>query len=50
VTNKYTCNEYRQEMRLVGLKRQLEGGELSEIEKRTVESEIKRLEKEMEMD
>jgi hypothetical protein len=47
---KYTCNEYRQEMRLIGLKKQLTGGNLTESEKQQLTTEIKRLEKEMEMD
>jgi hypothetical protein len=47
---KYTCNEYRQEMRLIGLKKQLTIGNLTESEKQQLTSEIKRLEKEMEMD
>jgi len=47
---KYTCNEYRQEMRLIGLKKQLTVGNLSEYEKQQLKTEIKRLEKEMQMD
>jgi hypothetical protein len=46
---KYTCNEYRQEMRLVGLKKQLTSGNLSESEKKQLAKEIKRIEEEMEM-
>jgi hypothetical protein len=46
---KYTCNEYRQEMRLVGLKKQFLSGNLSESEKKQLAKEIKRLEEEMEM-
>jgi hypothetical protein len=46
----YTCNEYRQEMRLIGLKKQLTFGNLTESEKQQLATEIKRLEKEMEMD
>jgi hypothetical protein len=47
---KYTCNEYRQEMRLIGLKKQLKLGNLTESEKQQLAIEIKRLEEEMEMD
>jgi hypothetical protein len=47
---KYTCNEYRQEMRLIGLRKQLTVGTLTESEKQQLTAEIKRLEKEMEMD
>jgi len=46
----YTCNEYRQEMILMGLRRQLSRDTLSEAEQRRIEDEIRQLEKQMEMD
>jgi hypothetical protein len=47
---KYTCNEYRQEMRLIGMKRRLKEENLSEAEKKELEKEIEALEAAMEMD
>mgnify|MGYP000028255359 CR=1 FL=1 len=41
----YTCNEYREEMRLLGLKKRLNEKDLSKTEKQTIEAEITRLEK-----
>lgn len=46
----YTCNEYRQEMRLIGMKKRLQAGDLSEVEKQELLAEIKALEADMEMD
>ncbi|MBI5018046.1 MAG: hypothetical protein HZB55_21480 [Deltaproteobacteria bacterium] len=46
---KYTCKEYGEEMRLLGLKRRLEQESLSEVERRRVEEEIARLERAMAM-
>jgi hypothetical protein len=48
--NSYTCNDYREEMRLLGLKKRLSEANLSESEKQAVEAEIVRLEKAMQMD
>lgn len=47
---RYTCNEYREEMRLMALKRKLEQSELSEAERVVAEAEIKELEAKMGMD
>ncbi len=44
---KYTCNEYRQEMMLAGLHRQLADPDLSESEKKRLEQHIRQLEAEM---
>jgi len=46
----YTCNEYREEMRLLGLKKRLNEKNLSKTEKQTIEAEITRLEKTLQMD
>ena len=43
----YTCNDYRQEMMLAGLRKQLADPKLSESEKKRLEQEIRRLEVEM---
>ena len=43
----YTCNEYRQEMILTGLRKQLNDPNLSELERKTLEEQVRRLEKEM---
>jgi hypothetical protein len=45
----YTCNDYRQEMRLIGMKRRLKEENLSEAEKQELEKEIEALEAVMEM-
>jgi hypothetical protein len=48
---KYTCNDYREEMRLIGLRRRLrEETTLTEAEKEKLRSEIRRLEAEMGLD
>ncbi len=44
-SQQYTCNEYREEMILLGLQRQLEQTDLSSEERQRIEKEIKRLEK-----
>lgn len=49
-SNKYTCNEYRQEMILMALKRRLATSELTPEEARTIKTEIKRLQESMGMD
>ena len=46
----YTCNEYREEMRLLGLKKRLNEKNLSKTEKQTIEAEITKLEKALQMD
>jgi hypothetical protein len=46
----YTCNDYREEMRLLGLKKRLNDKNLSEIEKQNIEAEITKLEKALQMD
>lgn len=47
--NRYTCNEYRQEMILVGLKKQLQRNDLSEAERIDLLEKIHQLELEMDM-
>ena len=46
----YTCREYREEMVLLGLRRRLAQGDLSEEERRALRARLKELEAEMEMD
>jgi hypothetical protein len=46
---KYTCVDYRSEMKLLGLKRRLEEENLSEEEMAQIVQEIKKLEKKMNM-
>ena len=41
----YTCNDYREEMRLLGLKKRLNQNDLTPAEKRSLEAEISELEK-----
>ena len=48
--NKYTCDDYREEMRLLGLKKRLGEENLSKAEKQAIEAEITRLEKTLQMD
>lgn len=45
----YTCADYRQEMVLLGLKRQLADAGLDEDEKRRLQEQIRKLEEEMGM-
>jgi len=40
-----TCNDYREEMRLLGLKKRLNEKNLSKTEKQIIEAEITKLEK-----
>ncbi len=47
---RYTCNDYRQEMILVGLRKQLGNPQLSKTEKDELEKQIRQLEAEMDMD
>jgi hypothetical protein len=46
---KYTCVDYRSEMKLLGLKRRLEEENLSEEERDQIVQEIKELERKMYM-
>ncbi|HSO18852.1 MAG TPA: hypothetical protein VLT88_05315 [Desulfosarcina sp.] len=46
---RYTCTEYRQEMMLLGLKRQLEDPELPDAQKRRIAEKVRQLELEMGM-
>ena len=46
----YTCNDYREEMRLLGLKKRLSEENLSKAEKQTIEAEIAKLESALQMD
>ena len=46
----YTCNDYREEMRLLGLKNRLNDKNLSKTEKQAIEAEITTLEKVLQMD
>lgn len=41
---KYTCTEYRQEMILVGLRKQLSKPDLSESEQKNLEAQIEKIE------
>ncbi len=47
---RYTCNDYRQEMILVGLKKQLADPELSPAQKARLQAQISKLETEMDLD
>lgn len=44
---KYTCNEYREEMILLGLQRRLAAAGLSDEERKDLLAEIARVEKQM---
>jgi hypothetical protein len=46
----YTCSDYRQEMILVGLKKQLADPELSKVEKDRLQEQIRQTEAEMGLD
>lgn len=46
----YTCNEYREEMILLGLQRRLASPDLSPEEKQAILKEISRVEKQMGLD
>jgi len=48
--NKYTCNEYREEMILLGLQKKLTSKGLSLEEKENILMEIAKLEKQMGID
>ena len=47
---KYTCGDYRQEMILASLKRQLSQSDLSDDETQRLKEQIRQLESEMGMD
>ncbi len=47
---KYTCKEYREEMILVGLTNRLKQENLSEEERKAIQSEIEALKKAMQLD
>jgi hypothetical protein len=47
--NKYTCNEYRAEMILLGLNKRLNQETLTKEERLKIEEEIARLESDMDM-
>ena len=49
-TGKYTCTEYRQEMILLGLKRQLADPQLSDADRARLNEKIRELEQQMGMD
>ena len=46
----YTCSDYREEMRLMGLKKRLNEEKLNSTEKQIIEAEIAKLEKALKMD
>ena len=46
---KYTCSEYREEMRLIGLRKRLNEENLSRTDKQIIEAEIARLEKALQL-
>ena len=50
MTGQYTCQDYRAEMTLLGLKRRLNDKSLGKEEKEALIKEIKRIEKAMGMD
>ena len=45
----YTCREYRDEMRLLALRRQLANQQLSKAQRQLILDQIRKLEKEMDM-
>jgi hypothetical protein len=47
---KYTCRDYRQEMMLAGLRKQLADPHVSRSQKEVLEKEIRRLEAQMGLD
>ena len=46
---KYTCEDYRQEMKLMALRKRLEEEDLSKEEKTRLAEEIKKLEQEIKL-
>jgi hypothetical protein len=49
-SSKYTCNEYREEMILLGLQKQLASGDLTSKEREKLLREIAKVEKQMGID
>ncbi|MGD8835394.1 MAG: hypothetical protein PVI54_16950 [Desulfobacteraceae bacterium] len=47
---RYTCSDYRQEMMLAGMRKQLADPQLSQSQKELLEREIRRLEAQMGLD
>ena len=47
---KYTCSDYREEMRLIGLKKRLNEETLTPAEKQSIKAEIAELEKILQLD
>jgi hypothetical protein len=50
LNNNYTCYDYREEMRLLGLKKRLNDKNLSPTGKQLIKEEILKLEKALQMD
>ena len=48
-TKAYDCSDYREEMRLIGLKKRLHEENLSRTEKQALEAEIAKLEKALQL-
>ena len=48
--NKYTCNEYREEMILLGLQKKLTSPDLTQKEKKELKKEIEKITKLMDME
>ena len=48
--NNYTCSEYREEMLLLGLRRRLHTGDISDEERERLKARIKDLESSMGME
>jgi hypothetical protein len=46
---KYSCNDYREEMRLIGLIKRLNEADLGPAEKKLIEAEIAKLEKALQL-
>jgi hypothetical protein len=49
-STKYTCNEYREEMILLGLQRRLSSPDLTSDEKHSILAQIAKVEKQMGLD
>lgn len=48
--SRYTCNDYRQEMILVGLKKQLTDPNLTDAQREQLQAQIRQLKAEMDLD
>ncbi|CAB1079366.1 hypothetical protein D1AOALGA4SA_7080 [Olavius algarvensis Delta 1 endosymbiont] len=48
--NKYSCSDYREEMRLIGLQKRLIEETLNSTERQVIKAEIAELEKTLQMD